>query len=63
MGVITIAVLGLDDSWVEISVANVSLFPSDSGTSDLTISVPKTSSSTSGTYPFTMKVASRKDPG
>ena len=60
--VITVEVLGLDDSWVEISVASVSLFPGDSGTSDLTISVPKSSSSTAGTYPFAVKVASRKDP-
>ena len=59
--VFTIEVLGLDDSWVAFSVNSVSLFPGDSGTSDLTLRVPRDSSAKAGTYPFTVKVASRKD--
>lgn len=60
--VFTIEVQGLDESWVELSVNSVSLFPGDSATSDLTLSVPKTSGAKAGTYPLTIKVSSRKDP-
>lgn len=60
--VITLEVLGLDESWVALSVNSVSLFPGDSGTSELTISVPRSSGSPAGTYPFSIKAASRKDP-
>ena len=60
--VFTIEVLGLDESWVELSVNSVALFPGDSATSDLTLRVPRSSNARAGAYPFTVKVASRKDP-
>ena len=53
---------GLDSSWFNLSVSNRSLMPQDEGTSTLTVSPPKSSTSIANTYPFTVKVTSRKDP-
>lgn len=60
--VFTLEVEGLDEAWTDFSVSSVSMFPGDSGNSTLTISVPKASDSSAGTYDFGVKVTSRKDP-
>ncbi len=59
--VFTIDVRGLDASWVRVSTSAISLFPSDSGTSVISIAVPRQSSAVAGQYPFSVVVSSRKD--
>ncbi|MCI0439827.1 MAG: hypothetical protein L0177_11955 [Chloroflexi bacterium] len=59
--VFTIDVRGLDASWVKVSTSAISLFPSDSGTSVISITVPRQSSAAAGQYPFSVIVSSRKD--
>ena len=60
--VFTIEIAGLDESWVDLSVSSVSLFPGDQSTSELKITVPRDGTALAQKYPFTVKVASRKDP-
>lgn len=60
--VFTLEVDGLDEAWTDFSVNSVSLFPGDNGNSTLTISVPRASNASAGTYEFGVKVSSRKDP-
>ncbi|MCI0439828.1 MAG: hypothetical protein L0177_11960 [Chloroflexi bacterium] len=59
--VFSIEVEGLDESLFELSTESVSLFPGDSATSVLTISVPRDKGFAAGTYPFKVRVGSRKD--
>ncbi|MCH7652514.1 MAG: hypothetical protein IIB14_02430, partial [Chloroflexi bacterium] len=60
--VFTVEIAGLDESWVDLSVSSVSLFPGDQSTSELKITVPRDGTALARKYPFTVKVASRKDP-
>ena len=60
--VFTVEIAGLDESWVDLSVSSVSLFPGDQSTSELKITVPRDGTALAKKYPFTVKVASRKDP-
>ena len=60
--VFTVEIAGLDESWVDLSVSSVSLFPGDQSTSELKLTVPRDGTALAQTYPFTVKVASRKDP-
>ncbi len=60
--VFTLEVLGLDQSWFKLSSSSASLFPGDSATSVLSISVPRSSAALAGAYPFKVRVSSRKGP-
>lgn len=60
--VFTVEVQGLDESWYQLSSSSASLFPGDSSTSVLSIQVPRSSGAVAGTYPFKVRVTSRKGP-
>jgi hypothetical protein len=60
--VFSIEVTGLPEGWPRLSVATVSLFPGDQASCTLTVSPPRESGAKAQTYPFTVRVVSRKDP-
>lgn len=60
--VLSVTIHGLDPSWVQLSTISFSLFPGDSGTSVLKISVPRTAESLSKSYLATVETKSRNFP-
>lgn len=59
--VLYIAVEGLDPAWYQLSIVQSSLFPGDEASGTLTITPPKSSDATAGSYPFTVISTSQKD--
>jgi len=60
--VLSVAIHGLDLSWVQLSTISFSLFPGDSGTSVLKVCVPRTAASLSKSYTVTVATKSRNQP-
>jgi hypothetical protein len=60
--VLSLAIHGLDLSWIQLSTISFSLYPGDSGTSVLKVCVPRTSASSSKSYVVTVETKSRNYP-
>lgn len=58
---LTIDVDGLDPDWFVLETTSASLFPGDTASGDLSITVPRQISASAGDYPFVVRVSSRKD--
>ena len=60
--VFPIEIIGLDASWFRLTVSQVSLMPNGETSGILTVAPPKSSDAAAGSFPFTVKAASQRDP-
>ncbi len=58
----TLSIEGLDDSWYNLPVSSVALFPNDKDNLKIILTPPKTAETKAGSYPFRVKVTSQADP-
>ena len=60
--VLSVAIHGLELSWIHLSTISFSLYPGDSGTSVLKVCVPRTPASLAKSYMVTVETKSRNHP-
>jgi uncharacterized membrane protein len=59
---LNVSIEGLDNSWYNLPVSSVALFPNDKDELKIVLSAPKDSKIKAGSYPFRIKVSSQANP-